>query len=225
TFVVYRVRVGHEGRSPPGGGTPLPGAISPAETGEIRARGEARRSEVDQSILQGMVRFGDVNVADKLCATSRCRKAIIPEVGERDPSGALALDEEKPCDQVAGEHEKDVHSDESPADSRHIRVKRDDEQHGERAQPFDVLSEFRSVLIGGAHDRRPRDGRTVSEVSGPRGATRPGSVAGRGWSGRGCLERKIKAGSDRSNRCTPTPCCDRLTPPCDDQPRLTVGPS
>jgi len=65
TFVVYRVRVGHEGRSPSGGGTPLPGAISPAETGEIRARGEARRSEVDQSILQGLVRFGDVNVADK----------------------------------------------------------------------------------------------------------------------------------------------------------------
>src|SRR5690606_14884698 len=78
TFAVYRVRVGHEGRSPSGGGTPLPGAISPAETGEIRARGEARRSEVDQSVLQGMVRFGDVNVANKLCATSRCRKAIIP---------------------------------------------------------------------------------------------------------------------------------------------------
>ena len=57
---------------------PLPGAISPAETGEIRARGEARRSEVDQSILQGMVRFGDVNVADKRCTTSQCRKAIIP---------------------------------------------------------------------------------------------------------------------------------------------------
>src|SRR5690606_7460714 len=77
--VVYRVRsAGHEGRSPSGGGTPLPGAISPAETGEIRARGEARRSEVDQSILQGMVRFGDVNVADKRCTTSRCSKAIIP---------------------------------------------------------------------------------------------------------------------------------------------------
>src|SRR5690606_27806681 len=57
---------------------PLPGAISPAETGEIRARGEARRSEVDQSILQGLVRFGDVNVADKGRTTSRCSKAIIP---------------------------------------------------------------------------------------------------------------------------------------------------
>src|SRR5690606_16326276 len=57
---------------------PLPGAISPAETGEIRARGEARRSEVDQSILQGMVRFGDVNVANKGCTTSRCNKAIVP---------------------------------------------------------------------------------------------------------------------------------------------------
>src|SRR5690606_14480509 len=81
TFVVYRVRsAGHEGRSPSGGGTPLPGATSPAETGEIRARGEARRSEVDQSILQRLVRFGDVNVADKGCTTSRCSKAIIPEV-------------------------------------------------------------------------------------------------------------------------------------------------
>src|SRR5690606_19994431 len=81
TFVVYRVRsAGHEGRSPSGGGTPLPGATSPAETGEIRARGEARRSEADQSILQRLVRFGDVNVANKLCATSRCRKAIIPEI-------------------------------------------------------------------------------------------------------------------------------------------------
>src|SRR5690606_29761267 len=78
TFVVYRIRVGHEGRSPPGGGTPLPGATSPAETGEIRARGEARRSEVDQSVLQGLARFSDVNVADKPCATSRCSKAIIP---------------------------------------------------------------------------------------------------------------------------------------------------
>src|SRR5690606_32243922 len=79
TFVVHRVRsAGHEGRSPSGGGTPLPGAISPAETGEIRARGEARRSEADQSILQGMVRFGDVNVANKRCTTSWCSKAIIP---------------------------------------------------------------------------------------------------------------------------------------------------
>ena len=64
---------------------PLPGAIFPAETGEIRARGEARRSEVDQSILQGMVRFGDVNVADKRCTTSRCRKAIIPIPWRSDP--------------------------------------------------------------------------------------------------------------------------------------------
>src|SRR5690606_21166161 len=80
TFAVYRVRVGHKGRSPSGGGTPLPGATSPAETGEIRARGEARRSEVDQSILQRLVRFGDVNVADKGCTTSRCSKAIIPVV-------------------------------------------------------------------------------------------------------------------------------------------------
>src|SRR5690606_29861691 len=64
---------------------PLPGAISPAETGEIRARGEARRSEVDQSILQGLVRFGDVNVADNRCTTSRCRKAIIP--GEKNNRG------------------------------------------------------------------------------------------------------------------------------------------
>src|SRR5690606_5083997 len=79
TFVVYRVRsAGHEGRSPSGGGMPLSGAISPAETGEIRARGEARRSEVDQSILQGLVRFGDVNVANRGCTTSRCSKAIIP---------------------------------------------------------------------------------------------------------------------------------------------------
>src|SRR5690606_1615649 len=58
---------------------PLPGAISPAETGEIRARGEARRSEADQSILQGLVRFGDVNIADKGCTASWCSKAIIPE--------------------------------------------------------------------------------------------------------------------------------------------------
>src|SRR5690606_33673882 len=35
-------------------------------------------SEADQSILQGMVRFGDVNVADKRCTTSRRSKAIIP---------------------------------------------------------------------------------------------------------------------------------------------------
>src|SRR5690606_21260414 len=36
TFAVYRVRsAGHEGRNPPGGGTPLPGATSP-ETEEIR---------------------------------------------------------------------------------------------------------------------------------------------------------------------------------------------
>src|SRR5690606_9845199 len=87
TFVVYRVRsAGHEGRSPPGGGMPLPGAIPPAETGEIRARGEARRSEVDQSILQGLVRFGDVTVADKGCTTSRCRKAIIPGTSSSEAS-------------------------------------------------------------------------------------------------------------------------------------------
>ena len=64
---------------------PLSGAISPAETGEIRARGEARRSEVDQSILQRLVRFGDVNVANKGCTTSRCRKAIIPSWTRRSP--------------------------------------------------------------------------------------------------------------------------------------------
>src|SRR5690606_23322302 len=46
--------------------------------GRSGARGEARRSEADQSILQGLVRFGDVNVANKLCTTSRCSKAIIP---------------------------------------------------------------------------------------------------------------------------------------------------
>jgi len=57
---------------------PLPGAISPAETGEIWARGEARRSEVDQPIRQRLVRVGDVNVADKGRTTSRCNKAIIP---------------------------------------------------------------------------------------------------------------------------------------------------
>src|SRR5690606_2288320 len=73
TFAVPWVRsAGHEGRSPSGGGTPLPGAISPAETGEIRARGEARRSEVDQFVLQGLVHFGDVNVANKGRTTSRC---------------------------------------------------------------------------------------------------------------------------------------------------------
>src|SRR5690606_37694819 len=46
--------------------------------GRSGPEGEARRSEVDQSVLQGLVRFGDVNVANKLCATSWCRKAIIP---------------------------------------------------------------------------------------------------------------------------------------------------
>src|SRR5690606_35307554 len=101
--------------SPPGGGMPLPGAISPAETGEIRARGEARRSEVDQSVLQGLVRFGDVNVANKLCATSRCSKAIIPipdvESGKPDGFGDVRLARERREKRWLGERQRGVSDD------------------------------------------------------------------------------------------------------------------